>query len=564
MNSRDFGTAKNSLPEKAQLLRGQAEQLVDPSAMNRTEVADGDLNRVLHELQVHQIELEIQNEELRRTQMQLEESRDCFSSLFDYSPIGYMTLDSKLLISRINIAAAQLIGQSNDSLIGKTFSQFISTETADLFYLHCQKARESKVRQSCNLALTLGNKQRILVELNTIFLNTEEANSGYFQIALSDNTEKEQSRIALEQAREDLELRVRERTRELESANIALLKSDLELRKLSSAVKQSRSSIMITDQEGKIEYINPRLTELTGFTIEEVSGKKPNIFSSGTTAIETYQEMWRTITDGREWRGLLQNRRKSRECYWEELCISPIADEKGHITHFLGVGEDVTARKASEERQQLLMAELDHRVKNTLSVVIAIAKQTLRTNTDLESFRLAFEGRLMALAQVHRLLTKNRWGAVLLEELINLAIKPHIGSSGPTATVEGPDVKLNPKDAQSIHLIFHELATNAAKYGSFSLSSGHVSVEWRIEQQAESQTVHIKWVESGAPTRPVSSTAGFGHVLIQRTVVDGLAGSSTIDCAPTGFTWSASFPLPEPAVTIPTFLQLKEHRSDVR
>jgi diguanylate cyclase (GGDEF)-like protein/PAS domain S-box-containing protein len=131
-----------------------------------------------------------------------------------------------------------------------------------------------------------------------------------------------------------------------------------QLRQLSRAVEQSPASIVITDVNGIIEYVNPKFTALTGYAFEEALGQTPRILKSGKTPLETYQDLWRTILAGREWRGELLNCKKNGEFYWENVSISAIIDSKNIITHFVAVKEDVTIRKESEEKIRLLNAEL--------------------------------------------------------------------------------------------------------------------------------------------------------------------------------------------------------------
>ena len=121
------------------------------------------------------------------------------------------------------------------------------------------------------------------------------------------------------------------------------------LRKLSQAVEQSPSSVMITDVEGHIEYINPKFTELTGYTPEDIIGQNPRILQSGETSFEEYRELWKTIKSGNEWRGEFCNRRKNGVLYWEYTSISPVKNDVGDITHFVTVNEDVTKRRQMEE-----------------------------------------------------------------------------------------------------------------------------------------------------------------------------------------------------------------------
>ena len=122
-----------------------------------------------------------------------------------------------------------------------------------------------------------------------------------------------------------------------------------QLRKLSRAVEQSPASIVITDAEGLIEYVNPKFTELTGYTLEEARGKNPRILKTGRTSVEEYQRLWQTITRGETWRGEFHNRKKNGQEFWEFASISPVIDDEGMITHFLAVKEDITERKKLEE-----------------------------------------------------------------------------------------------------------------------------------------------------------------------------------------------------------------------
>ncbi len=154
---------------------------------------------------------------------------------------------------------------------------------------------------------------------------------------------------------------------------------DMELRKLSLAVEQSPVSIVITDTEGNIEYINPKFTEITGYTYKEIIGKNPRILKSGEHPLEFYKELWDTITSGNEWRGELYNKKKNGELYWEHASISPIKDEEGVIAHFLGVKEDITERKRLEKQlvqsQKMeaigtLAGGVAHDFNNLLSVII--------------------------------------------------------------------------------------------------------------------------------------------------------------------------------------------------
>jgi PAS domain S-box-containing protein len=144
--------------------------------------------------------------------------------------------------------------------------------------------------------------------------------------------------------------------------------AEQDLRKLSRAVEHSGSTIVITDTSGNIEYVNPKFTEITGYTFEEVIGKNPRFLKSGFTPQEDYKQLWQTISSGREWHGELLNRKKDGMLFWESVTISPILSDRREITHFVGVKEDITERKHNEIETRRHLAELEAVYENGLSV----------------------------------------------------------------------------------------------------------------------------------------------------------------------------------------------------
>lgn len=172
--------------------------------------------------------------------------------------------------------------------------------------------------------------------------------------------ERKRTETALTKAHDELEQRVEERTQKLTEEITERRRAEDSLRKQSRAVEQSPAMTVITDIEGRIEYVNPRFTQVTGYTLEEISGKTPRILKSGEMPPKEYEKLWKTITAGKEWRGEIHNRKKNGELYWTLASISPITNQDGTVTHFLGISEDITQRKRDEEEARRHRNELAH------------------------------------------------------------------------------------------------------------------------------------------------------------------------------------------------------------
>ena len=206
----------------------------------------------------------------------------------------------------------------------------------------------------------------------------------------------------------------------------------------------------------------------------------------------------------------------------------------------IGTAIDITARKQAELHQQLLVNELNHRVKNTLATVQAIAAQTFRgTETD-PTLREAFEARLIALSNAHSILTKSNWEGAEIGDVVQRSVEPHAGPE--RIQVHGPSIWLSPKAALAIALGMHELATNAAKYGALSNGTGQVAVTWSVDGP-QPGTLNLQWAESGGPPVKKPTRKGFGSRLIERNLAHDLDGPSRIDYRPEGVICTITSPL---------------------
>ncbi|WP_395818017.1 PAS domain S-box protein [Devosia sp.] len=229
------------------------------------------------------------------------------------------------------------------------------------------------------------------------------------------------------------------------------------------------------------------------------------------------------------------------EIRWLSRNIEFIHDADGRPVKMFGVVQDVTDRKEAEARQNMLTHELEHRIKNILAMVSAIAAQTLR-NADLETAAATFSERLRALSNAHDILTRTRWTAAALGDVVRSAVSP---LPAERIAISGPDVSLGPKMALSLALAINELGTNALKYGALSTETGRVTVSWTIQEDA---TMLWRWSEDGGPPVVPPKRRGFGRFLIERVLAADFHGKVGIDYLPKGVEVILTAPAPgEPA-----------------
>jgi PAS domain S-box-containing protein len=202
-----------------------------------------------------------------------------------------------------------------------------------------------------------------------------------------------------------------------------------------------------------------------------------------------------------------------------------IFDAKDQCVRVIGTAIDITVRKTAEEHLRLMVHELNHRVKNSLATVQGIATQTLRRGDIPAEVRETLTARLVALAKAHDVLTSERWTGADLRDIARQAAAPYAGLAGAEPfVITGPSVYVPPKTAIALALIFHELATNAAKYGALSTPEGRVAIAWDVAPTPEGRRLTMHWRESGGPPVVAPTATGFGAQLIQRGLASEIDG----------------------------------------
>ena len=216
-----------------------------------------------------------------------------------------------------------------------------------------------------------------------------------------------------------------------------------------------------------------------------------------------------------------------KEVRWN-LYHMPVYDHDGAIIGMMQKANDITAEARAEQSRDVVLREFDHRLKNMLSKVTAIAHRTARDCDSLGDFIEQYDDRIHALANTQNLLMRRRWSAALLDELIDIELAPYRqGEDGLTndIAVSGPPVMLKGKIAQAIGMALHELTTNAAKYGALSIEKGKLSVEWSVDEPGN--LVIIDWQETGFSIEKTPERKGFGSTIIDMITPREIQGTVT-------------------------------------
>jgi PAS domain S-box-containing protein len=227
---------------------------------------------------------------------------------------------------------------------------------------------------------------------------------------------------------------------------------------------------------------------------------------------------------------------------WLEETARADFDADGRMLRLKGLTRDITERKRAEQRQDMLAAELDHRVKNVLSRVAVAAMYTRQGSRSMDEFVRALDGRIQSMAAAHALLSESRWHGVGLTDLVRHQLAPY--STDANAAVSGPDVMLSAAETQALAMVIHELVTNAAKYGALSTPSGSVSLDWDHMPGTDGVArLLMTWHETGGPPIATPTRAGYGTSLIRDLIPHELGGKVELALAPAGVTCRIEIPL---------------------
>jgi len=320
--------------------------------------------KLQHELQVHQIELEMQNEQLRQSGVELEKSRDRYVDFYDFAPVGYLTLSYEGIIDEINLTGAALLKVERNKLPYHRFASFVAIEDRDCWYRHFLSVLKSDNSLSCELALQHDNGPRFYAQLDCLRLK-KEGKEPVVRIVLTDITERKQA---------ETELRI------------------------AATAFESQDGIMVTDTHNVILRVNRAFTEITGYTAEEAVGQTPRLLGSDRHDAAFYAAMWKSLQRTGAWQGEIWNRRKNGDVFPGRLTIKAVEGNTGEVTHYVAMMHDITVRKQAEEQIRALafydtLTQLPNRrlLNDRLEQTMAASKRSGRYGAlmflDMDNFK---------------------------------------------------------------------------------------------------------------------------------------------------------------------------------
>ena len=328
------------------------------------------------------------------------------------------------------------------------------------------------------------------------------------------------------------ELLLRQAT-ELVWREVSRARAETELRRSEERYRrifeQANDLIVTATLDQVITDCNPAAAAAIELPREEIVGRSMADFLAPGMMDQAKQMLAHKLDHGGTTRHeLVIVSQSGRHLHWDVNSTLTL-DPSGRPVGLHAIARDVTEQRRAEERQRLLVNELNHRVKNTLALVQGLALQSFTGGRDMEEAREAFQQRLAALAAAHDLLTRESWEGATLDSLVRETLGLYDGGE---ARIDwaGPPVRLNPKAAVSLVMALHELSTNAAKYGALSVPEGRVTVSWSVERDR----LALEWRERGGPPVAPPGRRGFGLRMIERALAADMSGGAKLEFAPEG------------------------------
>ncbi|QBX37556.1 PAS domain-containing protein [Brevundimonas sp. S30B] len=484
------------------------------------------------------------------------------AAAFDASANPYMVLDRELRFAGVNQAYLDAVQRQRDDLLGKViFDEFDGGEEG--------RASAQRLRDSFERVLATGERdilpvihyaipvtgpdgRRVLEDRFWSAVHTPmkdaEGRVAYILQHTSDITEMERLRRQLADKESDaptldrlLSGAVLNRAEKAENAKAKL---EREHGRLMDLFRRSPQAVaVLLGEDHRFQFTNGAYDRIVGRTPahdQPIREFMPEIEGQGfIDLLDSVYATGEAVEAHAQPAALNRTPNAAAETRYIDLYYQPIRGDGDATIGVFVQGNDVTEKVLADRRQRLMIDELNHRVKNTLATVQSIAMQTARSNSDPRSFAETFQARLLALSHTHDLLTRSHWEGADLRSILEHETAAH---GAQRIVLNGPPLSLAPSRALSLGMIFHELATNAAKYGALSAPEGRVFVDWSVADQ-RAPRLSLSWQERGGPPVVAPERRGFGSRLIERNVRHDLGGELQTRYSNDGLEVDISLPL---------------------
>ncbi len=318
-----------------------------------------------------------------------------------------------------------------------------------------------------------------------------------------------------------------------------LRKSEAAFRTITEAMPQM---VWATRPDGYHDFYNARWYEFTGMPVGSTDGEAwAGLFHADDK--DAAWDRWNhSLATGEAYEVEYRLRHHSGEYRWTLGRAQAVRNDTGEIVRWLGTCTDIHALKLAAEQRQLLLDEMNHRVKNTLAIVGVMVSQTLRKADSLQEASSAIQARIHMLARAHDRMINAKWTQTHMIEVVETALAPHRTGEG-RISIDGPDIAIGAKQALALTMALHELATNAAKYGALSGETGKVSIGWSVGSDEGEDMFHFTWVEAGGPRVTAPARRGFGSRMIEQALAGYINGKAELDYPASGLTFELTAPI---------------------
>lgn len=473
-------------------------------AMKPWRFPNGEIGGALHYLDVRT--------EHVKARAALEASEQRFRATFENASVGiaHVAPDGGWL--RVNARLCEIVGYAPDELLNSTFQDITHPDDLDGDLALLDRVASGEMdRYSIDKRYVRKDGSAVWIELNVSCVRREDGAPDYYISTVQD--------ISARKAAED-------RLRESERLQRLILDGTL-------------AFVGVLDLDGTMIEANATALDAGGLVRDDVVGRKfwdcywwshdpfeaarveTAVADAARGKVVRYDAVVRMAGDTR---------------MTIDFMLSPILNDDGQVRLLVPSGFDITERKRQEDHVHMLMREVNHRSKNMLAVIQAIARHTAATGAD--AFLERFTNRLQSIAAGQDLLIKGDWRAVQMNALLGAQLSHLVDVQGPRVTLDGPPVEVNAAASQTLGMALHELATNAVKYGAWSSESGRVAIEWGLRDGGpDGRRFWMRWRESGGPSAMPPDHSGFGSTVIGRMVGANLGCKPGVQYPPAGFVW---------------------------